>query len=90
MTLILVGLDVPYEITVYTGDSSGAGTSANVFIVIYGAELNTGECVLAETKKKKKGCFERASTDQFVKEVKKPTSFDLRMTMLQFASVKKV
>jgi hypothetical protein len=62
-------LDVPYEITVYTGDVSGAGTSANIFVVIYGAELNTGECVLAETKKKKKGCFERSSTDQFVKEV---------------------
>lgn len=53
----------------YTGDVSGAGTGANVFIVIYGAELNTGECILAETKKKKKGCFERGSTDQFVKEV---------------------
>ena len=60
---------MPYEITVYTGDMSSAGTSADVFIVIYGAELNTGECVLAETKKKKKGCFERGSSDQFVKEV---------------------
>ncbi|CAB4019689.1 lipoxygenase homology domain-containing 1-like, partial [Paramuricea clavata] len=60
---------VPYEMTVYTGDVSGAGTNANVFIVVYGAELNTGECVLAETKKKKKGCFERGSTDQFVKEL---------------------
>jgi hypothetical protein len=38
---------------------------------VYGAELNTGECVLAETKKKKKGCFERGSTDQFVKEVER-------------------
>ena len=60
---------MPYEITVYTGDISSAGTCANVFIVIYGAELNTGECVLAETKKKKEGCFERGSSDQFVKEV---------------------
>ena len=64
-------VDVPYEMTVYTGDVSGAGTNANVFIVVYGAELNTGECVLAETKKKKKGCFERGSTDQFVKEVER-------------------
>ena len=55
----------------YTADMSGAGTNANVFIVIYGTELNTGECVLAETKKKKKGCFERGSSDQFVKEVGK-------------------
>ena len=64
-------LDVPYEITVHTGDVSGAGTGANVFIVIYGDGLNTGECTLAETKKKKKSCFERASVDQFVKEVRK-------------------
>lgn len=53
----------------FTGDVSGAGTGANVFIVIYGTELNTGECVLADTKKKRKNCFERGASDQFVKEV---------------------
>ena len=61
--------------TVYTGDVSGAGTGANVFVVVYGVELNTGECVLAETKKKKKSCFERSSVDQFVKEVRKLDRF---------------
>ena len=63
-------LDIPYEITVHTGDVGSAGTSANVFIVVYGSGVNTGECMLADTKKKKKGCFDRGSVDQFVKEVR--------------------
>ena len=67
---------------------SSAGTSANVVIVIYGAELNTGECVLAETKTKKKGCFERGSSDQFVKEV--GTCFISRFTTTQISNAVKM
>ena len=70
----------------YTADMSSAGTNANVFIVIYGTELNTGECVLAETKKKKKGCFERASSDQFVKEVGKTNQYIFVSCLLRLMS----
>jgi hypothetical protein len=65
---LLCTADVPYEITVYTSDISGAGTSANVFIVLYGIDSSTKEVVLADTNKKKKGTFNKGSVDQFVKE----------------------
>ena len=61
--------DVPYEMTVYTSDLMGAGTSANVYIVLYGSDGATEELMLADTSKKKKDSFKRGSTDQFVKEV---------------------
>lgn len=61
--------DVPYEITVYTSDKQGAGTSANVFIVLCGVEGSTKEIILADTNRKKKGTFDKGSVDQFVKEV---------------------
>ncbi len=35
-----------YRVTVVTSDKSGAGTDANVFIVIYGPEGDTGRVVL--------------------------------------------
>ncbi|KAK3743614.1 hypothetical protein QZH41_006013 [Actinostola sp. cb2023] len=60
---------IPYEITVYTSDVQGAGTSANVFVVLCGVEGSTKEVVLADTDKKKKGTFNRASVNQFVKEL---------------------
>ena len=61
--------DVPYEMTLYTSDLMGAGTSANVYIVLYGSDGSTEEVMLADTSKKKKDSFKRGSTDQFVKEV---------------------
>ena len=47
----------------------GAGTSANVYLVLYGSDAATEEVVLADTSKKKKDSFKRGSVDQFVKEV---------------------
>lgn len=35
-----------YRVTVVTSDVAGAGTDANVFIIIYGAEGDTGKVVL--------------------------------------------
>ena len=61
--------DVPYEMTVYTSDVMGAGTSANVYVVLYGSDGATEEVILADTAKKKKNSFKRGSVDQFVKEV---------------------
>lgn len=63
-------IDVPYEITVFTSNLSSAGTSANVFIALYGNDGSTEEIVLNDTKlSKKKDCFRKGSVDQFVKEV---------------------
>lgn len=55
--------------TVYTSDMMGAGTSANVYLVLYGCDGATEEIILADTSKKKKDSFKRGSVDQFVKEV---------------------
>lgn len=62
--------------TVYTSDVMGAGTSANVYVVLYGSDGATEEVILAETAKKKKDSFKRGSVDQFVKEVCE-TVFDI-------------
>lgn len=32
-----------YEVKVYTGDKRGAGTDANVFLIIYGENGDSGE-----------------------------------------------
>ncbi len=34
---------VSYEISVFTGKTTGAGTDANVFLVIHGEERSSGE-----------------------------------------------
>lgn len=53
----------------YTTDMMGAGTSAHVYIVLYGSDGYTEEVLLADTSKKQKDSFKRGSVDQFVKEV---------------------
>ena len=44
-------------VKVYTGDKSGAGTDANVFLTIYGENSDTGERKLKNSENKNK--FER-------------------------------
>ena len=61
---------MPYEIIVYTSDVTGAGTSAEVSMVICGVENSTEEFVLADTSKKKKEAFKRGKADMFVREVR--------------------
>ena len=61
--------DVPYEVTVYTSDVNGAGTDADVFIVLYGREVVTAQKSLCDNKKKRKECFERSAVDKFIVEV---------------------
>ncbi|RLV99983.1 hypothetical protein DV515_00009258, partial [Chloebia gouldiae] len=61
---------VPYEITVYTSDIFGAGTDADVFIVLYG---NDGICTqqksLCLNKREQRMYFERNSVNQFIVEL---------------------
>jgi lipoxygenase homology domain-containing protein 1 len=49
---------------VYTGDKSGAGTDANVFIIIYGENGDTGERNLRKSDHLNK--FERNQCDTFI------------------------
>ncbi|MHC5905582.1 PLAT/LH2 domain-containing protein [Streptomyces sp. S6] len=50
-----------YRISVYTGDRSGAGTDANVYITIYGARGVAGPIKLDNSENN----FERGKTDRF-------------------------
>ena len=75
---ILLSVDVPYEITVYTSDKSNSGTDANVFIALYGmGGASTEQVELTESKKKKrKECFNKGSVDVFVREVRRTVTYD--------------
>lgn len=54
-----------YQIYVHTGDVSGAGTDANVSIILYGTLGDTGTRAL---KQKGKNLFERKQIDEFTIE----------------------
>ncbi len=56
-----------YHVYVYTGDKFGAGTDANVYIVLFGDNDDTGE-VWLKTSKTNKNKFERKQMDEFVIE----------------------
>ncbi|XP_060092590.1 lipoxygenase homology domain-containing protein 1 [Heteronotia binoei] len=61
---------VPYEITVYTSDVFGAGTDADVFIVLYGADgVCTRQKSLCQNKRERRMYFERNSVNQFIIEL---------------------
>ena len=57
-----------------TSDTSGAGTDANVFLVLYGTHGDTGKRKLEQ---KRRDLFERNQTDKFVIE-----AIDLGMVYL--------
>lgn len=61
--LISFWTEVPYEVKVYTGDKSGAGTDANVFMILYGTNGDSGERELAKSDRTNK--FERNKCDTF-------------------------
>ena len=54
-------VEIPYEVTVYTGDVRGAGTNANVFLVMYGENGKSDRFDLGN----KSDNFERAQVDKF-------------------------
>ncbi|XP_029436484.1 lipoxygenase homology domain-containing protein 1 [Rhinatrema bivittatum] len=61
---------VPYEITVYTSDIFGAGTDADVFIVLYGRDgICTQQKSLCVNKRERRMYFERNSVDLFIVEL---------------------
>ena len=54
---------MPYEVKVHTGDKSGAGTDANVFMTISGTMGDSGERELRKSENRNK--FERNQIDTF-------------------------
>lgn len=53
---------IPYEVTVYTGDCSGAGTDANVFLQLYGFDGTKTE---QHNLRSRSDNFERGYVDKF-------------------------
>lgn len=49
--------EIEYQVHVFTGDKSGAGTDSNVFLTIYGEYFDSGERPLAKSNNRNK--FER-------------------------------
>lgn len=61
---------VPYEIKVFTSDIFGAGTDADVFIVLYGRNaVCTQQKSLCVNKRERRMYFERGAEDMFIVEV---------------------
>jgi hypothetical protein len=60
---------VPYEVKTYTADERGAGTSANVYVQLYGKEIITEEKPLCN-KRERDGKFKRGKMDLFTVEVR--------------------
>ena len=72
---------IKYKIIVHTGDVSGAGTDANVSIILYGTLGDTGK---RDLKQKGRNLFERNQVDEFVIE-----SLDLGKNAARFVSVRR-
>lgn len=53
---------IKYEVIVYTGDVSGAGTNANVFITLFGEHGDSGKRPL---KQSFRNLFEKNQIDKF-------------------------
>lgn len=60
---------VAYEISVFTSDKSGASTSANPYIVLYGMDVHTQKVDLCKNKAERSGKFKKGSCDKFVLEL---------------------
>ena len=61
---------IPYEITTYTSDKSGASTDADVYVALYGKDDATQKKSLCHSKRERKDRFKRAAMDKFVVEVR--------------------
>nr|XP_019938128.1 PREDICTED: lipoxygenase homology domain-containing protein 1 isoform X2 [Paralichthys olivaceus] len=61
---------VPYEIKIFTSDVFGAGTDADVFIVLYGRDaVCTQQKCLCVNKRERRMYFERGAEEMFIVEL---------------------
>ncbi len=70
---------IKYKIIVHTGDVSGAGTDANVSIILYGSLGDTGHRPL---KQRGRNLFEKGQVDEFIIE-----SLDLGKNYFSFVFI---
>jgi len=56
-----------YVVTVYTGDRSGGGTDANVFVNLFGEQGDTGDRMLKRSKNNKNK-FERGRVSMLLEK----------------------
>ena len=61
---VFLYIETSYTVNVVTGDKRGGGTDANVFMIIFGDNGNSGELALKESSTHKDK-FERGNTDVF-------------------------
>lgn len=60
---------IPYEIKTYTSDKSGADTSADVYVQLFGKDMQCTQQKSLCTKQERSGKFKRGQVDVFVVEV---------------------
>jgi len=48
--MLIIISDTHYKISVYTGDKRGAGTDANVYIIMFGENGDSGDKFLDDSK----------------------------------------
>jgi len=61
---------IPYEITTYTSNLRGAGTEADVYVVLYGRDMCTSQKSICPNKNDRKKQFNKGEVARFVVEVK--------------------
>lgn len=60
---------IPYEIRTYTSDKSGADTSADVYVQLFGRDMQCTQQKSLCTKQERSGKFKKGQVDVFVVEV---------------------
>ncbi len=65
--MLLAAAMTTYHVYVHTADKWGAGTNANVYIILHGQYDDTGQMFL-KTSKTNRDKFERNQMDEFVIE----------------------
>ena len=60
---------IPYEITTYTSNIRGAGTEADVYVVLYGRDICTSQKSICPNKNDRKKRFNKGEVAKFVVEV---------------------
>ena len=66
---MMMMIGIPYEITTYTSDIRGAGTEADVYVVLYGRDACTSQKSICANKNDRKKLFNKGEVAKFVVEV---------------------
>lgn len=73
---------IPYEIRTYTSDKSGADTSADVYVQLFGKDMQCTQQKSLCTKQERSGKFKKGQVDVFVVEVCRSRTSKGKITLL--------